>query len=160
MDKWTNQLLSPQVSASTFSGKRRKSHVSSPWDVCEGLSVTPLGSPALASCSVWFCLLQQGLGVTTQHNSASTYGKAIWNLVPTEGEEKEMNGITTLLESYPSWSYSYFSIIHSEAQVKIYKTRVFGISSPDTNTSWTPTEWKAFWNTFIKISEILPTCQS
>ena len=69
----------------------QKNHVSSPWDAGEGLAITPLGSPALASCSVWFCFLQQVLGITTQHDSAFTYGKAIWNLIPTKGEEKERN---------------------------------------------------------------------
>lgn len=55
------------------------------------LWVTPFGSPAPAICSVWFCFLQQGMCITTQHESDFTYGKVTWDLDPTARSEKEVN---------------------------------------------------------------------
>lgn len=48
-------------------------------------------SPHSASCPVWLCFLQQGLGITTHQESDFTYGKVTWDLDPTERSEKEVN---------------------------------------------------------------------
>lgn len=45
-------------------------------------------SPHSASCPVWLCFLQQGLGITTQHESDR---KVTWDLDPMERSEKEVN---------------------------------------------------------------------
>lgn len=60
--------------------------MSSQWDGGEDLI-----SPHLAGCAVWLCFLQQGLGITTQHESVFTYGKVTWDLDPNERSEKEVN---------------------------------------------------------------------
>lgn len=48
-------------------------------------------SPHSAGCPVWLCFLQQGLGITTQHESDFTYGRVTWDLDPTERSEEEVN---------------------------------------------------------------------